>query len=62
MLTRYIFIEFPEETVARVGNCFLRSLGTQQEDESQNSVPRDKAVHTYAKTGRGFALLLYFTS
>jgi hypothetical protein len=44
MLTSCIFIEFPEETVARDGNCSRRSLGTQQENESQNNVPRDKAV------------------
>jgi hypothetical protein len=44
MLTRNIFIEFPEETEGRDENCLLRSLSTQQEDESQNNVPRDKAV------------------
>jgi hypothetical protein len=43
-LTRCRFIEFPEEPVAKDENCFLRSLSTQQEDESQNNVPRDKAV------------------
>jgi hypothetical protein len=44
MLRRCIFIEFPEETVARDVNCSLRRLGTQKEHESQNNVPRDKAV------------------
>jgi hypothetical protein len=54
MLTRCIFIEFPEETVARDGNCFLRSLGTQQEDESQNNVPRDRAVQYVHNDWEGF--------
>jgi hypothetical protein len=44
MLRRCIFIEIPEETVGRDENCFLRSLGTHPEDESQNNVSRDKAV------------------
>jgi hypothetical protein len=44
MLRRCTFIKFCEETVARDGNCYVRSLGTQQEDESQNNVPKDTAV------------------
>jgi hypothetical protein len=59
---RFIFIELPEETPAPQGDCFLRSLGTQQEDESQNNVSRKKLYNTSATTGRGFGLLLHITS
>jgi hypothetical protein len=61
MLTICIFVEFPGETVVLDGNCFVRDLGTQQEDESRNNVSRDKLYHMYAMTGSGFADLLNFT-
>jgi hypothetical protein len=39
-----IFIEFPKQTVARDAKYFLRTLGTQQEDESQNNTIRKKRL------------------
>jgi hypothetical protein len=61
MLTRCIFIEFPEGTVDTHGTCFLRNLRTQQEDEIQRNVSRDELYITHAITGSVFVGLLHFT-
>jgi hypothetical protein len=55
-----IFTEFSEKTAARDGNCFLRSLGIQPEDESGNNVPRDKAVQYICKEWERFCPVVAF--
>jgi hypothetical protein len=61
MLIRCIFIEFPGGTVVTHGNCFLRSLRTQQKDEIQRNVSRDKQYIPHEITGRVCVGLLHFT-
>jgi hypothetical protein len=51
MLTRCIFIEFPEETVARDGKCFIIRLGTQQKDENQNNTVRKQSLAKFLPIG-----------
>jgi translation initiation factor 2 beta subunit (eIF-2beta)/eIF-5 len=59
-LTMCKFNELPEVTVARDGNCFLRSLGTQQEDEDQNNVASEEVVQQLSNDWERFRYFFAF--